>query len=252
MERDASHVAPTGARAVERVVCGVDGSPSAIEAARQASLLIPADGRLLLVAAVPAVSDGRPTALAVARTASHGGMAIATAERQGEPGEVLERESRHIHADTIAIGSHGRGRAAGALLGSVATHLIHRAWCSVLIARASSGSAFPRSVVVGFNGSAASRCALDVARTLAARTGAPLAAVHVLDGAIRRGELQAGVAEEVEEVTALWSAVDGLCGRVAAGDLLVLGSRELRGIRSLGSVSEAVAHKTAASVLIVR
>jgi nucleotide-binding universal stress UspA family protein len=255
MEQDPSPVTPAGSRAVtavERVVCGVDGSAEALEAARQASLLIPADGRVFLVEAVRDGSRAGPDAdLAVARTAIHDGMAI-TAVRAGEAGEVLEREARHTNADTIAIGSHGRGRAAGVLLGSIATHVIHHAWCSVLIARASRGAVFPRSLLVGLDGSAASRSALDVGHVLAARTGAPLRVLHVLDGAIRRGELQAGVPEEVEEVTASWSAVDGLCARVAAGDLLVLGSRELRGMRSLGSVSEAVAHKAAASVLIVR
>jgi nucleotide-binding universal stress UspA family protein len=35
-------------------------------------------------------------------------------------------------------------------------------------------------------------------------------------------------------------------------DLLVLGSRGLRGLRSLGSVSERVAHGSDASVLVVR
>ena len=74
----------------------------------------------------------------------------------------------------------------------------------------------------------------------------------MLDGAVPRGVLQSGGAEEVEEVTSAWSAADGLCARVAAGDLIVIGSRELRGIRSPGSVSEAVAHKAPASVLIIR
>jgi nucleotide-binding universal stress UspA family protein len=256
MTRDASHVALGDAGAVtaaERVVCGVDGSPEAIEAARQASLLLPGDGRLLLVAAVRnGSSEGADADVAAARTAIHDAIPIVVAVREGEAGEVLEREARHIDADTIAIGDHGRGRAAGVLLGSVATHVIHHASCSVLVARASHESVFPRTVVVGVDGSVASRRALGVGRVLAARAGVPLRVLHVLDGAIPRGKLQAGVAEQVEEVTASWSAVDGLCAHAVAGDLLVLGSRELRGIRALGSVSEAVAHGAAASVLIVR
>jgi nucleotide-binding universal stress UspA family protein len=240
MKRDASHVALGDAGAV-------------IEAARQASLLLPGDGRLLLVAAVRnGSSEGADADVAAARTAIHDAIPIVVAVREGEAGEVLEREARHIDADTIAIGDHGRGRAAGVLLGSVATHVIHHASCSVLVARASHESVFPRTVVVGVDGSVASRRALGVGRVLAARAGVPLRVLHVLDGAIPRGKLQAGVAEQVEEVTASWSAVDGLCAHVVAGDLLVLGSRELRGIRALGSVSEAVAHGAAASVLIVR
>ena len=70
---------------------------------------------------------------------------------------------------------------------------------------------------------------LRPAAAVAARVGAPVQVLHVLDGAIPRGVLQSGGAEEVEEVTAAWSAADGLCARVAAGDLIVIGSRELRG-----------------------
>jgi nucleotide-binding universal stress UspA family protein len=38
----------------------------------------------------------------------------------------------------------------------------------------------------------------------------------------------------------------------ADADLLVVGSRGLRGVRALGSVSERVAHRAACSTLIVR
>jgi nucleotide-binding universal stress UspA family protein len=240
--------------AVEHVVCGIDGSPEAIEAARQAARLVPRDGRILLVEVLP--PDGsRPAAdsdLAAARSAIDAGIGIGIAAPEGPAAEMLEHEAVHNRADTIAVGSHGRGRVAGVLLGSVATRLIHHASCSVLVARAAPAGPFPRRVVVGFDGSGAARHALDVGRRVAARAGVPVRVLHVLDGAIARGVLQSGGAEEVEEVTAAWSAADGLCARIAAGDLIVIGSRELRGIRSLGSVSEAVAHQAPASVLIVR
>ena len=239
--------------ALERVVCGIDGTPEAVEAARQAALLVPPAGHMLLVEAVTA--DTARTAakadLAAARTAVADGVAIGVAVRVGPAPDMLERESRHVHADTIAVGSHGGGRAAGALLGSVATRAIHEASCSVLIARAG-GAEFPRRVVVGLDGSDAARHALAVGRLLASRASVPLDVIHVLDGTLPRGAVQAGVDEEVCEVPATWSAADGLCAQAAAGELLVVGSRELRGIRSLGSVSEAVAHRAAASVLVVR
>lgn len=239
--------------ALQRTICGIDGSPEAVEAARQASLLVPGDGHVLLLEAV--ASDAARAAaegdLSAARAAVLDGVAIGVAVRVGHAPEMLEREALHLHADTIAIGSHGGGRAAGALLGSVATRVIHEAPCSVLIARAD-GTEFPRRVVVGLDGSGAARHALAVGRLLASRKGIPLRVLHVLDGTLPRGSAQAGVDEEVEEVPAAWSAADGLCAHAAAGELLVVGSRELRGIRSLGSVSEAVAHHAPASVLVVR
>ena len=46
---------------------------------------------------------------------------------------------------------------------------------------------------------------------------------------------------------------DEVAGRAACGaDLLVLGSRGLHGLKSLGSVSERVAHQALCSTLIVR
>ena len=46
--------------------------------------------------------------------------------------------------------------------------------------------------------------------------------------------------------------VDALLSFAGASDLLVVGSRGLKGIRSLGSVSERVAHEAVCSVLVVR
>ena len=247
---------PEDARAAlsfERIVCGIDGSPESVEAAAQAALLALAGGHVLLVEAA-AADAGRVLAdadLAAARTAVADGVAIGIAVRVGQAADMLEREALHVHADAIAVGGRGGGRLAGALLGSVATRVIHEAPCSVLVARAAPAR-FPGTVVVGVDGSAAAGHALAVGRLLAARTGAPLRVFHVLDGSLPRGGAQAGVDEAVVEVSASWSAADGLCAQAAAGDLLVVGSRELRGIRSLGSVSEAVAHRAPASVLIVR
>lgn len=48
------------------------------------------------------------------------------------------------------------------------------------------------------------------------------------------------------------SPVDALVAGAVRADLLVVGSRGLRGVRALGSVSERVAHQAPCSVLVVR
>lgn len=48
------------------------------------------------------------------------------------------------------------------------------------------------------------------------------------------------------------SPVEALAASAADADLLVVGSRGLHGLKSLGSVSERVAHQAECSVLIVR
>ena len=95
---------------------------------------------------------------------------------------MIEAEAHRVLADTVAVGSHGYGRTVGIVVGSAATWLIHNAACSVLVARATATQPFPASIVVGLDGSDASLQALESAREIAARVGAPLHVVHVLDG----------------------------------------------------------------------
>jgi nucleotide-binding universal stress UspA family protein len=199
-----------------------------------------------------AVLEAADADLAVARAVIPEGIEAEATVCVGSPGPMLEREAVRLGADTVAMGSHGHGRSAGILLGSVATRLIHHAPCSVLVARAMPTQPFPRSIAVGVDGSEHSLHALQEGRELARRIGVPLRVLHVLDGAIPRGALQAEIGEEVEELTVAWSVAEGLSAHVTPADLLIVGSRGLHGIRALGSVSEAVAHQAPSSVLIVR
>lgn len=251
----------SGGATFSRVVCGIDGSPEAQEAAREASLLAPDGARLFLVdvlvpGMVGSLATGRTAARAElerAQTAIRGTVEVAATIRVGGPPDaVLQAEAARVSADTLAVGSHDQGRALGILLGSVATQLLHNAPCSVLVARATLTQPFPQSIVVGLDGSEPSQQALRSARELAGRTGVPLRVLHVLDGKLPRGALQADLDEELEEIRVSWSTAEGLSAHVTSADLLIVGSRGVRGVRALGSVSEAVAHRAPSSVLVVR
>jgi nucleotide-binding universal stress UspA family protein len=133
----------------------------------------------------------------------------------------------------LAVGTNGVGRIAGIVLGSVATHVLHHAACSVLVARLRSPEAepwAPRTVVVGVDGSPEAEAALEAARALESRLGSGLSVVSVES---RRPAHQ-------------------LVEAARDADLLVVGSRGVHGARALGSVSEQVAHEAACSVLVVR
>ncbi len=52
----------------------------------------------------------------------------------GEPGPALVRFSKSARTDLLALGSHGRGAALQALLGSVARQVLAEAACDVLVA----------------------------------------------------------------------------------------------------------------------
>jgi nucleotide-binding universal stress UspA family protein len=240
----------------ERIVCGVDGSPESLEAVRQADVLLEEGGRLVLVAAVDLTDaigfqvattpvraarraqekveelDRRASgALERARAKVTHAADVAALEASGAPASSLLETAAAEGAGVLAVGTHGVGRMAGIFLGSVATHVLHRAPCSVLVARTpSSGEWAPRSILAGVDGSIEADAALEAARALEARFGATLTVLTVDD---RR---PAG---------ALVEAASGL-------DLLVVGSRGLHGARALGSVSEQVAHEAPCSVLVTR
>lgn len=251
-----------------RVVVGVDGSYESREAARLAAAL--ADGELTLLAvfdAIPAYAGttvGMTTVSALdpdvqrqaAEDALRGavdaleGTRVTQRLARGRPWEEILREAERDHATVVVAGSHGNGRASGILAGSTATELIHKAPCSVLVTR-DVRHRVPASIAVGVDGSPESAAAYTTARALAARIGAKLRPVIAAGGKgvdTRRATEIAGDDHEYlldDPVTALTvAAVDA--------DLLVVGSRGLHGLRSLGSVSERVAHRARSSVLIVR
>lgn len=56
---------------------------------------------------------------------------------QGTPADAILELARDRNADLIVVGSRGRGRITGTVLGSVSTAIVHRADRPVLVARAS-------------------------------------------------------------------------------------------------------------------
>lgn len=188
---------------------------------------------------------------ALQRARAELGEQVATGKlAKGCSWEELIREIEHEQDTLVVVGSHGNGRARGIVMGSTATEVIHKAPCSVLVTR-DAGTEFPRSIAVGIDGSPESAAAYAAARHLAERFGTELWPVvaHAGKGVDRR--LAAMIAGERREEV-LDEPVKALVAVAADADLLVVGSRGLHGLKSLGSVSERVAHQARSSVLIVR
>jgi nucleotide-binding universal stress UspA family protein len=247
----------------ERIVCGVDGTAASLVAVRQALRLRDPDGSLHLAAAVH-LAKAAHAGIAAAHAANllRGEAEAALAEAQalapsaasklldGEPGAVLLRETESNGATLVAVGSHGRRRVPGILLGTVAARVLRDAKCSVLIAREPPDEeTWPRSVVVGVDGSVGSAAALTVARSVAERFGGSLRAVASLKDQLD-AEAAHAIAPELEEQPG--GAVDVLVAASESADLVVVGSRGLHGLKALGSVSERLAHQARVSVLVVR
>jgi nucleotide-binding universal stress UspA family protein len=269
-----------------RALVGIDGSDASVAAAVQAASLLEPAGELALFSAYssePTLVGGlgwaaptyldedadRETAtkrLDAVRVQLPSDVSVETRTARGRAGHELLREADRSNASLVAVGSHGRGQVLGALLGSTATAIIHLAPCSVLVARATPPP-FPGEIVVGADGSSQSLAATQVALALAKRHGARVHALAATgddpvdaDGLAQIGRLLEAAQDDFippHDVASLvrWSRetpVEALVDASANADLLVVGSRGLRRLAVLGSVSRRIAHRAHCSVLIVR
>jgi nucleotide-binding universal stress UspA family protein len=263
-----THTSPVAPRSTlfDRVLVGVDASPESYEAARQGAILADAHGALTLLAAwtVPPPIVGAdippfPVEVEAARRAAEDALrgareiaapSFATPKlARGVAWNVLLDEAERERATLVAVGSHGQGRVRGVVLGSTTTELVHKAPCSVLVARPA-GRDFPRNIVVGVDGSRESAAAYAAGRTLGERFGAGVWPVVAHGGRRVDKRLVSAIVDEWEDLQD--DPVTALLAAAADGDLLVVGSRGLHGLKSIGSVSEQVAHRARCSTLIVR
>lgn len=248
------------------VICAVDDSHAGRIAAALAARVTESEGSLALISIEDmsiAVHAGWQMAAVSAQIAEQAraaldrGREIAGREHvatgrvlHGDAVNLILEEIDRSKAGLVVIGTHGFSRALGIALRSVATHMLHEAPCSVLIAREPRDlERWPRKVVVGVDGSDAAAAAAIAARQLAVRFGAEVRIVaagadHVDLPAARR------VASDLEVLPG--KAVDELAVLSEFADLVVVGSRGLKGVRALGSVSERVAHEARCPALVVR
>jgi nucleotide-binding universal stress UspA family protein len=247
----------------DRILCGVDGTPASLIALRQALLLEAEDGSVLLsavanfakaaqagVAAVHAAELMQHEAEAALAEAHTIAPSASSKLVDGDPATVLLKQAEAERVTLIAVGSHGRRRAAGLVLGTVAARMLRDATCSVLVARAARDlAAWPQTIAVGVDGSAESAAAFAVARSVAERFGGSVRALASTKDQLDR-EAAHAIAPELEEHGG--RARDALVAASESADLVVVGSRGLHGLKALGSVSERVAHQAPSSVLVVR
>jgi nucleotide-binding universal stress UspA family protein len=247
-----------------RILVGIDGSEAGFEACRQVARLADEDADIDAVAVVhlgPAVATALDAAAVVdvleqeAEDALEHAVEILGSRAHkcylnGFVTPALLAELEHFHATLLALGTHEHHRATEILIGGVAGELIHKAPCSVLIARPRPMQTFPSMLVIGDDGSPQADEAVAVARQLAARFGSTMRVITALDGKsvdLLHVHHRARFAEMVNR-----HPVKALVEAAHDADILVVGSRGLHGPKALGSVSERVAHQAASSVLVVR
>lgn len=270
------------------VVVGYDGSLSAREALRWAAAEAAGRGVPLTVChawdwpyrewpgeLVPLELVRRPAQRLVKAAAAwagrnHPGVAVNTLTDRGSPSALLTDLS--AGAELIVVGSRGHGALHGMAVGSVSGHVASRARCPVIVMRGDPQERDAREVLVGFDGSPASRAALSFAATEAYRLGSP---IHVVIARHDRGgeadPLELRIQAQVlawDELTARQHAHPDLQASVELADeparralleaarkscLLVVEARGLGEVRGLllGSVSQAMVHHAPCPVAVV-
>ena len=260
------------------VVVGVDGSPSSVAAAQYAAdwaASLGEDLHLLRGYRHAEPEDDALRRIAISLAAGHPGLAVACHRMPGGGPVALVGESRH--ADLTVVGSRGGGTIGSATLGATATIVATHAHGPVVVARppaALPGSDNP--VLVGVDGSDHSIAVLDFAFDIAARTGAPVVAMHVwwvgplssvADGRHVPQEAGRALSEALEPWRQKYpdvpltetlvhsaNAAEELIAASANAGLVVVGTRGHGGFAGLllGSVSLSVAQHAHCPVAIVR
>jgi nucleotide-binding universal stress UspA family protein len=221
-------------------------------------------GEKVLAEAENIVRDRQPT------------VEVTTRLVEGPAAVVLREQAKD--ATEIVIGSRGLGGFAGALLGSVSTHVAGHAPCPVVVVRGDRPE--PRGeIVVGVDDADACEPALAYAFEHARLRGSRLRTVYAWQLPVhayapevaydldevrdahreaaaeriaghRRAHPEVPVIEDVRAA----HPVEALCAASAEADLVVVGShgRGTLGAIVLGSVSRGVLHHAASAVAVVR
>ena len=252
------------------ILCGVEGNPASTEAAKQAIALAKGGGDLQFTAVYTSFELGpdyhkdtlESSLEEAARLAAEAGVSASYELREAKYAiDVLLPESQE--RDLLVIGTHGNSRTSGILFGSTASEAAHGAERPLLIAReAPNGAAFPKNILVASDGSSGSWEPVRATAGLAAAFDANVDVVHVADGKhdVDEDILGAQLAE-IAEATGRepdLAKPDGHATREIVdtakskgSSLIVTGRRGLRGIKSLGSVSERIVVGAECSVLLI-
>jgi nucleotide-binding universal stress UspA family protein len=152
--------------------------------------------------------------------------AVTAVEQSDAPADEIIRYARLRDIELIVMGTHGRTGVSHFLLGSVAETVVRTAPCPVLTLRDPAGHVStprgtPSRVLVPTDFSPPSDRALDYARLIAARTGASLHLLHVLEELVDTASFGSEVfVPDAPEVRAarVAQAQERLAHRIGTGD----------------------------------
>ena len=253
-------------------LCAVDGTPESLAAVRQAGALTGSDGHVTLLIATSFRRDGEMRSPAIppwvateivehARAAASDAGVDASVEVDpgGAPAELILRRS--FEHDLLALGAAATASWFGAMFMSSVTAVAEEDLSTPLLVARGEGAG-PRRILIASDGLELSDGLVELGAALAARHDADATLVHVLGGESHthphRIERQAaqlklvrpsGSEARIEVGKPRNVVVD--VAREADVDLIVMSSRRLSGMRTIGSVSRPVVAHAPCSVLLI-
>ena len=281
------------------IVVGTDGSPEADAAIRWAAgdaairnahlsivhAMSPVVGTWVATPVPPGVLEweherGREIlddATATAKKAAGESLSVSAEVLVSAAAPALVRLSRD--AQLVVVGSRGRGMLTRTLLGSVSMGLAHHARCPVAVIREKGLPAEDlgdKPILLGFDGSQATKSATALAFDEASRRGVELVALHAwwgsgafefsLDWDDLRSEVEESMAKQltgwqeryphvpVRQIVVRDQPARRLVDNASSAQMIVVGSHRAGGFASalLGSVSTAVVQAAQIPVIVAR
>jgi nucleotide-binding universal stress UspA family protein len=256
------------------VLCAIDGTPESLAAVEQAAILAGPNGHLTLLEVTSFESEGayRSPAIAPAQAKRITDHATRIAEQAGVASTVeVDPASPSSQVvldwaagrDLLAMGAPTTSWFGGLFIGGVAVTAEHAFTTPLLIARSMpTGRHFARRILVASDGLEGSDELVDLAGRLARAHGASVVLLHAIgfESKTRRGRveeqahrLQLDVDDTGEVRLEAGSARTMIVETASAegASVVVMGSRRLKGLRAIGSVSRRVVHQGHCSVMLV-
>lgn len=107
-----------------------------VSAAQPAYTMVDVGGASFLQAAVEGDErEHQELTARIERELRDAGLATTAKVTRGDPREVLIEAAREEQADLLVVGSHGRTGLSKLMMGSVASHVVTHAPCSVLVVK---------------------------------------------------------------------------------------------------------------------
>ena len=256
------------------VLCAIDGTTESLAAVEQAAALAGPNGHLTLLEVTSFEAQGAYRSPAIAPLKAKGildqAAAIAKAAGVGTTSEVdpASPPSRVVldwaaERDLLAIGAPATSWFGGMFIGGVAVSAEESFTTPMLVARTMPAEPrFAGRILIASDGLAGSDELVELGGRLARAQGAGVTLLHAIgleskarrrrvEEQARRLDLDVDDASQVRlEGGSARSMIVETASAVGAS-LVVMGSRRLKGLRVIGSVSRRVVHQGHCSVLLV-